>query len=98
MEFKRGCELPLYVEWRSTTPRFTSEEKLPKTQSAKYRPVRRRRSALRPSVPEAKVSVDREEVARLAYSYWQARVRVSSEEDWYRAETEILARSARNGI
>ena len=32
-----------------------------------------------------------EEIARLAYSYWEARGRLhgGSEEDWYRAEREV---------
>lgn len=36
-------------------------------------------------------TVDREAVARLAYSYWEARgfVGGSAEEDWLRAEVEI---------
>jgi hypothetical protein len=39
----------------------------------------------------------REEVARLAYSYWEARGRQggSAEEDWYRAEKEWDERNAR---
>jgi len=37
------------------------------------------------------LKVDREAVARLAYSYWEARgfVGGSAEEDWLRAEEEI---------
>jgi hypothetical protein len=40
----------------------------------------------------------REEIARLAYSYWEARGRQdgSPEEDWYRAEKEWDDRQARN--
>ena len=36
-------------------------------------------------------TVDREAIARLAYSYWEARgfAGGSAEEDWLRAETEI---------
>ena len=35
-----------------------------------------------------------EEIARLAYAYWEARGRQhgSAEEDWYRAERELLRR------
>lgn len=38
----------------------------------------------------------REEIARLAYSFWEARGRQggSPEEDWFRAEQEILKRRA----
>jgi len=34
----------------------------------------------------------REKIAQLAYSYWEARgyQHGSAEEDWYRAETEVL--------
>jgi Protein of unknown function (DUF2934) len=37
----------------------------------------------------------RDDIAQLAYSLWEARGRTggSAEEDWYRAEQEILARS-----
>jgi len=37
------------------------------------------------------LTVDREAVARLAYSYWEARgfVGGSAEQDWLRAEEEI---------
>jgi hypothetical protein len=40
----------------------------------------------------------REEIARLAYSYWEARGRQggSPEEDWYRAEKEWDDRHARD--
>ncbi|MGE5570838.1 MAG: DUF2934 domain-containing protein [Rhodospirillales bacterium] len=39
---------------------------------------------------------EREEIARLAYSLWEARGRQggSPEEDWFRAEQEILKRRA----
>lgn len=41
-------------------------------------------------------SFDPEELARLAYSYWEARGGQdgSPEEDWYRAERELEARAA----
>ena len=40
---------------------------------------------------EQEVVIDREAVARLAYSYWEARgfIGGSPEEDWLRAEKEI---------
>lgn len=55
-------------------------------------------TAVVPSLP-APVSSDepaREEIARLAYSYWEARgfQGGSAEEDWLRAEIEIRAVSA----
>jgi DUF2934 family protein len=51
-------------------------------------PVGRRESAAAHSVP-------RDEVARLAYSYWESRGSRggSPEEDWYRAEREVLSRA-----
>jgi hypothetical protein len=43
----------------------------------------------KPSKPARTAS--HEEIARLAYSYWEARGRLHgcSEEDWYRAEREV---------
>jgi len=39
--------------------------------------------------------ISRDEIARLAYSYWEARGGSggSAEDDWYRAERELLALS-----
>lgn len=39
---------------------------------------------------------DSRQIARLAYSYWEARGGCggSAEDDWYRAEQELLGRSA----
>jgi len=47
------------------------------------------KDSMRTSTPET--TVDREAVARRAYSYWEARgfVGGSAEEDWLRAEEEI---------
>ena len=44
-----------------------------------------------PEVEHAVSPEDHEAVARLAYSYWEARGRPigSPEEDWYRAENEL---------
>jgi len=41
-------------------------------------------------------AIDREEIARLAYSYWEARGGEggSAEEDWLRAEQELRRRRA----
>jgi hypothetical protein len=41
----------------------------------------------------ADLTLDREEVARLAHSYWEDRGSQggSAEEDWYRAERELRA-------
>jgi hypothetical protein len=41
-------------------------------------------------------AIDREAIARLAYSYWEARgcVGGSPEEDWIRAEQELRMRQA----
>jgi hypothetical protein len=50
------------------------------------------------AIPEAAVPVtagpSREEIARLAYSYWEARgcVGGSQDEDWHRAEQELRTR------
>ena len=44
--------------------------------------------------------IDREAVARLAYSYWEARGRTggSADEDWLRAELEIRAQFAASAV
>ncbi len=46
---------------------------------------------------EVEVTVSHDEIARLAYSYWEARGRTggSALEDWLRAEREL--RALRNG-
>ena len=73
---------------------------------AKRRPSR----AQGPEAPETSSSaparaakpdgVDRETVARLAYSYWEARgfTGGSAEEDWLRAERELLTRVRSSAI
>lgn len=38
--------------------------------------------------------LNHEDIARLAYSYWDARQNVSPEADWLRAEAELRARMA----
>jgi hypothetical protein len=42
----------------------------------------------------ATLAPSHEEIARLAYAYWEARGRRhgSAQEDWYRAERELLSR------
>ncbi len=49
--------------------------------------------------PDADTTLDRGEVARLAYSYWAARdfQGGSAEEDWYRAEAELRAQNNNKG-
>jgi len=61
--------------------------------------VDRKISTASETVVQQEMVVDREAVARLAYSYWEARgfIGGSPEEDWLRAEREIretLAASA----
>jgi len=45
-----------------------------------------------PETPTDGSVIDHEEIARLAYSYWEARgcPGGSPEEDWFRAENELL--------
>jgi Protein of unknown function (DUF2934) len=45
----------------------------------------------------SRTEIDPQEVAGLAYSYWQARGGIggSAEQDWYRAEKEIRSRNER---
>src|SRR5690349_2564069 len=46
------------------------------------------------------VVIDRQAIARLAYSYWEARgfTGGSAEEDWLRAEQELRARMAPSAV
>lgn len=71
-----------------------------KQSSTTSRPARRRVSKSAATTPSAPVAdpaaspIPREEIARLAHSYWEARGRGSGtpEADWHRAETELKAR------
>jgi hypothetical protein len=49
-----------------------------------------------PRKPDPRPALSREEIATLAYCYWEARGGQggSAEEDWYRAERELLCRVA----
>jgi hypothetical protein len=44
------------------------------------------------AVAQSEVTISHDAIARLAYSYWEARGRQdgSSEQDWFRAESELL--------
>jgi hypothetical protein len=57
------------------------------SRSTSHRPRTRRE----PQAKTLKVGVSCEEIARLAYSYWEARGRQhgSANEDWFRAEREL---------
>ena len=54
---------------------------------------------LRPRIEIMPVPHPHEEIARIAYSYWQARggLHGSAEEDWYRAEREWRRRHTEAG-
>ncbi len=74
------------------------KRRAPRTKRAET-PVDGKISAAPETVEQQELVVDREAIARLAYSYWEARgfTGGSSEEDWLRAEREIresLAASA----
>ena len=58
-------------------------------------PRRPRRSASAPAAPETAAAVP-EQIAHLAYSYWEARGYQggSPEEDWLRAEQELRAQAS----
>jgi hypothetical protein len=51
------------------------------------------------SEPEPAVAPSEEQIAALAYSYWEARGNQggSSEEDWFRAEKELRERQSQPG-
>ncbi|MCC7176361.1 MAG: DUF2934 domain-containing protein [Bryobacterales bacterium] len=53
-----------------------------------------RPAATRTKKAQPAAAVSSEEIARLAYSYWEARGRTggSAAEDWFRAELELKAR------
>ncbi len=76
-------------------------------------PARRRSARTKPANPVAESTspaaeqpetraqiVDRDAIARLAYSYWEARgfVGGTPEEDWLRAESEIRSSHAASAI
>jgi hypothetical protein len=75
-----------------------------KARRPKARPTPAARSARGPASgdphPESAIRdnvLEHEEIARLAYSHWEARGRQggSPEEDWFRAEKELKARWAK---
>ena len=70
-----------------------------RAQRTKHAEADRKVSTVSETVVQQEMVVDREAVARLAYSYWEARgfIGGSPEEDWLRAEREVretLAASA----
>jgi hypothetical protein len=74
------------------------ENKNPKPRSAK---TRRGVARAEPGDPPASAAaLDHEEIARVAYSYWEARGcnGGSPEEDWFRAENELRAKRAASGL
>ena len=62
-----------------------------RVQRTKHAQVDGKVSTVSETIVQQEMVVDREAVARLAYSYWEARgfVGGSPEEDWLRAEREI---------
>lgn len=70
-----------------------------RAQRSKHTEADGRVSTVSAAIVQQEMAVDREAVARLAYSYWEARgfIGGSPEEDWLRAEREVresLAASA----
>jgi hypothetical protein len=96
------------VEWfelELTMPKKHSEDSPTVSQSAAAaaparaaKPVRAKSSRTKKAEARAPAvqqpMSEQEEIARLAYSYWEARGRQggSSEEDWLRAEQEVRSR------
>ena len=68
-----------------------------KTAAAKART--RRKIAVKPLAAPRAPKITHEEIALLAYSYWEARQSThgSAEDDWFRAERELRTRIARSG-
>jgi len=60
---------------------------MPKKQDTALEPG----TVLIPAVQDSTPAIDREEIERLAYSYWQERGCPigSPDEDWYRAEKDL---------
>lgn len=68
----------------------------PAREKRKHSPVKRDNSAVAESSPVVTQNPDSAEIARVAYSYWEARgcQGGSAEEDWLRAEQELRNRAA----
>jgi hypothetical protein len=64
------------------------------THSCARTPIGRARRETYQLPPVALPTPSHDEIARLAYAYWEARGRQHGchEEDWYRAERELLRR------
>ena len=89
-----GVEKPKRARARSTTTaRHSAREKTAAAASAAS--ISNLADAVG-SDGRSPAGLDPGEIARLAYSYWEARGGQggSSEEDWHRAEQELLARCA----
>jgi DUF2934 family protein len=58
----------------------------------KHHPKTKVEAVVETPVGQPVVNVSHDAIARLAYSYWEARGRQdgSSEQDWFRAESELL--------
>ena len=61
-------------------------------------PRTRKESAVKPPAARQAPKIAHEEIALLAYFYWEARQSAhrSAEDDWFRAERELRARIARS--
>ena len=60
----------------------------------------RKRIVGKPAPAPQDLHISHEEIARLAYSYWEARQspHPSAEDDWYRAERELRSTEARSQL
>lgn len=58
----------------------------------KHHPKTDIETAVETPVAQSEVTISQDAIARLAYSYWEARGRQagSPEQDWFRAERELL--------
>jgi hypothetical protein len=65
----------------------------PKTQAKPRKPAAKKQAARQKVTP---ISISRERVAELAYRYWNERGRAHGhhEEDWLRAEQELLGKAS----
>jgi len=79
-------------------PARVSKPKVSRNQNAKTAAPAAGVGEMTPGVAE--MSADREQIAHLAYSYWEARGREggSPEQDWLRAEQELRGKRTASAI
>ena len=75
-------------------PRIHARQPKPAgVRKAAAKPRARKALAVAPATAPQRLGITHEEIARLAYSFWEARQspHASADDDWYRAERELRA-------